>query len=206
MPMSASTTRRLRKRRCGNGMRLRCRLLFKETGQERLTLETGAGLLTFWKGDRPLISTVDMGKPRFAWNEIPLAKQIEDTPRHRAADWSGSTSRSCIHLPSSSWVIPRDLLVDEVWPATTLPNRTAIGEPSDLSGAANISVAQVASREHSRRPHMGAGAALTKACGSAACASAVAAARLGLVERTVTVALPGGELRIEWRVERRPCG
>jgi diaminopimelate epimerase len=45
------------------------------------------------------------------------------------------------------------------------------------------------------------GAGLTKACGSAACAAAVAAARLGLVEREVTVALPGGELRIEWRAQ-----
>src|SRR5262249_47970886 len=42
-------------------------------------------------------------------------------------------------------------------------------------------------------------AGLTKACGSAACAAAVAAVRLGLVGHTVTVTLPGGELRIEWR-------
>ena len=43
------------------------------------------------------------------------------------------------------------------------------------------------------------GAGLTKACGSAACAAAVAAARLRRTERTVTVTLPGGDLVIEWR-------
>jgi diaminopimelate epimerase len=43
------------------------------------------------------------------------------------------------------------------------------------------------------------GAGLTKACGSAACAAAVAAARLGRTGRTVTVTLPGGDLLIEWR-------
>ena len=44
---------------CGNGMRCVAELLFKETGKSALILETGAGLLTCWKGDRPLISTVD---------------------------------------------------------------------------------------------------------------------------------------------------
>jgi diaminopimelate epimerase len=64
---------------------------------------------------------------------------------------------------------------------------------------ANVSLAQVASREHLVIRTWERGAGLTKACGSAACAAAVAAARLGLVGRALTVALPGGELRIEWR-------
>ena len=64
---------------CGNGMRCVAELLFKETGKSVLTLETTAGLLSCWKDERPSISTVDMGKPRFAWNEIPLAKKFEDT-------------------------------------------------------------------------------------------------------------------------------
>src|SRR5262249_49153455 len=74
---------------------------------------------------------------------------------------------------------------------------------------ANISLAQVVSREHLVLRTWERGAGLTKACGSAACAAAGAAGRLGLTARTVTVALagggtgtvtlPGGELRIEWR-------
>ena len=43
------------------------------------------------------------------------------------------------------------------------------------------------------------GAGLTRACGSAACAAAVAAARLRRTGRKVTVTLPGGDLSIEWR-------
>ena len=43
------------------------------------------------------------------------------------------------------------------------------------------------------------GAGLTKACGSAACAAAVAAARLKRTGRKVRVTLPGGDLAIEWR-------
>src|SRR5262249_17950102 len=64
---------------CGNGMRCIAELLFKETGKSALTLETTARLLSCWKGDRPLVSTVAMGTPRFAWNETRLDEKFEDT-------------------------------------------------------------------------------------------------------------------------------
>src|SRR5207237_15127 len=63
----------------GNGMRCIAELMFHETGKDALTFETPAGLLVCRKGGEPLISTVDMGKPRFAWNEIPLAEEFADT-------------------------------------------------------------------------------------------------------------------------------
>src|SRR5947208_5287068 len=58
---------------CGNGMRCVADILFRETGKTTLCCETTAGLINCRKGETPLVSTVDMGKPRFAWNEIPLA-------------------------------------------------------------------------------------------------------------------------------------
>ena len=64
---------------------------------------------------------------------------------------------------------------------------------------ANISLAQVVSRDRIVLRTWERGAGLTKACGSAACAAAVAAAHLGRTGRTVTVTLPGGDLRIAWR-------
>src|SRR5947209_16652681 len=64
---------------CGNGMRCIAELLFKETGKRTLAFETSAGLLNCWQGPTPLTSTVDMGRPRFAWNEIPLAEKFPDT-------------------------------------------------------------------------------------------------------------------------------
>jgi diaminopimelate epimerase len=184
---------------CGNGMRCVAELLFKETGKSALTLETGAGLLTCWKGDRPLISTVDMGKPRFAWNEIPLAKQIEDT---RAIELRiGPVDQPILHSPSVvSMGNPHAIFwVDDVAAYDLAKIGPLLENHPIFPERANISLAQVASREHLVVRTWERGAGLTKACGSAACASAVAAARLGLVERTVTVALPGGELRIEWR-------
>jgi len=64
---------------------------------------------------------------------------------------------------------------------------------------ANITLANVRSREHIVIHTWERGAGLTKACGSAACAAAVAAARLRRTGRKVTVTLPGGDLLIEWR-------
>jgi diaminopimelate epimerase len=64
---------------------------------------------------------------------------------------------------------------------------------------ANITLAATPSRDHVVIRTWERGAGLTKACGSAACASAVAAARLGRAVRLVTVTLPGGDLGIEWR-------
>jgi diaminopimelate epimerase len=64
---------------------------------------------------------------------------------------------------------------------------------------ANISLAQVTGPTHLRLRTWERGAGLTRACGTAACAGLVAAVRRGLAERKATVALPGGDLVVEWR-------
>ena len=64
---------------------------------------------------------------------------------------------------------------------------------------ANISVAQVLSPTHLKLRTWERGAGLTLACGTGACATAIAAMRRGLTDRRVTVTLPGGPLVIEWR-------
>jgi diaminopimelate epimerase len=64
---------------------------------------------------------------------------------------------------------------------------------------ANISLAQVAAPDALILKVWERGAGLTLACGTAACAAAVSAARAGRIGRTVTVTLPGGDLHIRWR-------
>jgi diaminopimelate epimerase len=184
---------------CGNGMRCVADLLFKETGKRELTFETNAGLIDCWKGDVPLVSTVDMGKPRFAWNEIPLAQKFEDT---RAIELQiGPLDKPTLHSPAVvSMGNPHAIFwVDDL-------NRYDLGKIGPLlehhpmfPERANISLAQIRSREHIAVRTWERGAGLTMACGSAACAAAVAAARLRRTGRCVTVTLPGGDLRIEWR-------
>jgi diaminopimelate epimerase len=67
----------------------------------------------------------------------------------------------------------------------------------------NVNVATIVSRDRIRLRVWERGVGETRACGTGACATAVGAMRRGLVERTVTVALPGGELVIEWTTENR---
>jgi diaminopimelate epimerase len=184
---------------CGNGMRCIADVLFKETGKGALTFETQAGLLNCWKGETPLVSTVDMGKPRFAWNEIPLAEEFRDT---RAIELQiGPIDKPILHSPSAlSMGNPHAIFwVDDV-DAYDLGKIGPLLENHPLfPERANISLAQVKSREHIVIRTWERGAGLTKACGSAACAAAVAAARLRRTGRKVTVTLPGGDLAIEWR-------
>jgi diaminopimelate epimerase len=184
---------------CGNGMRCIAELLFKETGKTALTFETKAGLLNCWKGREPLVSTVDMGAPRFAWNEIPLAEEFRDT---RAIELQiGPIDKPILHSPSVvNMGNPHAVFWVEDVDAYDLGKIGSLLENHPIfPERANISLAAVKSRDHIVLRTWERGAGLTRACGSAACAAAVAAARLKRTERRVTMSLPGGDLLIEWR-------
>jgi diaminopimelate epimerase len=184
---------------CGNGMRCITDLLFKETGKRDLAFETAAGVLNCWKEDAPRVSTVDMGQPRFAWNEIPLAEPFRDT---RAIELQvGPLDKPILHSPSAlSMGNPHAIFWVENIDAFDLGKIGPLLEHHPMfPERANISLAQICSRERILLRTWERGAGLTKACGSAACAAAVAAARLRRTGRKVTVSLPGGDLQIEWR-------
>jgi diaminopimelate epimerase len=183
---------------CGNGMRCVADLMSKETGKNALTFETTAGLLNCWKSDGGLF-TVDMGKPRFAWNEIPLSEEFRDT---RAIELQiGPIDKPVLHSPSVvSMGNPHAVFwVDDVNAYDLAKLGSLLEHHPIFPERANITVAQIVSREHIIIRTWERGAGLTKACGSAACAAAVCAARLKRTGRKVTVTLPGGELMIEWR-------
>jgi len=184
---------------CGNGMRCVAELLFQETGRRRLELETTAGMLSCWRGETPSVTSVDMGKPRFRWNEIPLAEKFEDT---RAIELQvGPLGNPVLHSPSAvSMGNPHAIFwVDDVAAHDLARVGPLLEHHPMFPEGANISLAQVRSREHIMLRTWERGAGLTKACGSAAAAAAVAAARLRRTGRKVTVTLPGGNLEIEWR-------
>ena len=184
---------------CGNGTRCIADILFKETGKTTLTFETAAGLLNCWKGDAPLISTVDMGPPKFGWRDIPLAEEFRDT---RAIELQiGPIDAPILHSPSAvSMGNPHAIFwVDDVNAYDLSKIGPMLENHPIFPERANITLAAVKSREHLIIRTWERGAGLTRACGSAACAAAVCAARKKLTGRTVTVTLPGGDLLIEWR-------
>jgi diaminopimelate epimerase len=183
---------------CGNGMRCVADIVATESGKTALTFETRSGILNCWKGADGLF-TVDMGAPKFAWNEIPLAEEFRDT---RSIELQiGPIDKPVLHSPSVVnmgnphaifWV--EDVNVYELEHfGPMLENHPIFPE------RANITLAHILSRDAIIIRTWERGAGLTRACGSAACAAAVAAARLRRTNRKVKVALPGGELTIDWR-------
>jgi diaminopimelate epimerase len=183
---------------CGNGMRCVADLVSKATGRTELTFETAAGLLNCWKGADGTF-TVDMGRPCFTWNKIPLAEEFRDT---RAIELQiGPIDKPVLHSPSVvSMGNPHAVFwVDDV-NAYDLSRLGPLLENHPIfPERANITLAHIVSREAIVIRTWERGAGLTKACGSAACAAAVAAARLKRTGRKVAVTLPGGALTIEWR-------
>jgi diaminopimelate epimerase len=184
---------------CGNGMRCVARRVFEASGQNAVTFETSAGLLNCWQGPAADLYTVDMGVPKLAWQEIPLAEEFRDT---RGIELQiGPIDAPILHTPSVvSMGNPHAIFwVDDV-EAYDLGRFGPLLENHPIfPERANITLAHIVDRDHITIRTWERGAGLTKACGSAACATAVAAARLKRANRTVQITLPGGDLTIEWR-------
>jgi diaminopimelate epimerase len=184
---------------CGNGMRCVVQALAAETGQKLFTFETVAGILSAQEHLDGTIS-VDMGVPRFEWDQIPLAEEFADT---RAIELQvGPIDAPVLHSPSvASMGNPHAIFwVDrDVWSYELDRFGPMLENHPIFPEKANISIAQVISRDALIMRTWERGAGLTKACGSAACAAAVSAARTGRTERIVKVTQPGGTLTVEWR-------
>jgi diaminopimelate epimerase len=188
---------------CGNGTRCVAWAMASDPAMARpagksLLFETGAGLLPVSRvGER--VFTVDMGKPRLRWDEIPLSEPFQDT---RYIELQiGPIDAPVLHSPSVVNIgNPHAIFfVDDV-DAHDLGRFGPMLENHPIfPERANISLAQVASPEHIVLRVWERGAGLTRACGSAACAALVAAARKKLTGRRAAVTLPGGDLLIEWR-------
>jgi len=184
---------------CGNGMRCVARRLFEATGQTKATFETKAGLLNCWQGPSSDLYTVDMGSPKFGWKEIPLAEEFRDT---RSIELQiGPIDAPVLHTPSVVNIgNPHAIFwVDDVHAYDLGRFGPLLENHPIFPERANITLAHIVDRDHITIRTWERGAGLTKACGSAACATAVAAARLKRTNRMVQVALPGGGLAIEWR-------
>lgn len=182
---------------CGNGTRCVALTLAEATGQREMALETAAGVLmaTVESPDR---ITVDMGVPKFDWQEIPLAEEFRDT---RSIELQiGPIDAPILHSPSVVNVgNPHAIFwVDNVGDYDLGRFGPLLENHPIFPERANISLAQVISRQHIVLRTWERGAGLTQACGSAACAAAVCAMRKRLTDRRVTVSLPGGDLEIEW--------
>ena len=185
---------------CGNGTRCVVQALSAETGRNTFTLQTIAGILNAEQLEDGLIS-VDMGKPEFRWDKIPLAEEFYDTSRFELQ--IGPIDAPVLHSPSAVsmgnphaifWVKDDVNSYDLARFGPLLENHPIFPE------RANISIARVKSPTEIDLRTWERGAGLTLACGSAACATGVSAYRTGRTERKVNITVPSGQiLTIEWR-------
>ena len=151
---------------CGNGMRCVVRQVFEKTGQASATFETRAGLLNCWQGPAPDLYTVDMGVPKFGWQEIPLAEEFRDT---RYIELQiGPIDAPILHSPSVVnmgnphavfWVDGDVNSYDLERFGPLLENHPIFPE------RANITLAHIVDRDHITMRTWERGAGLTKACG-----------------------------------------
>lgn len=175
---------------CGNASRA-VALLIGHSAR----VETAGGAIRV--GPQESGAQADMGVPRFDWQAIPLAYAMDTLAM--PVGWGDLAAASAVNVGNPHVVffvadvaaVPLERLGPEIENDPLFPERV------------NVDVAQVESRERIVLRVWERGAGLTRACGTGACATAVAAMRRGLVERQVTVALPGGELMIGWGEDGR---
>jgi diaminopimelate epimerase len=176
---------------CGNASRCVGKIISDEKNSKEISIETNAGLLSSEKVSENIIS-VNMGNARFRWDDIPLSNQM-DTLRLpiEIGDLSDPTA---VSMGNPHMVF----FVDDV-DAIDVPK---IGAPLEVHPLfpkkANVGFAEILSGNHIKLRVFERGVGETKACGTGACAALVAASRRGLTEKSATVSLPGGDLKIHW--------
>jgi diaminopimelate epimerase len=177
---------------CGNATRCVASLLMAETGRDSVRIQTLANMLNAQStGDAQV--TVDMGVPGLAWNEIPLAREQDIL---RLDIGAGSLNQPVAVSMGNPHAV---FFVDDVEAIDLADLGPQLEHDPIFPERANIGVAQLTGDNQLRLRVWERGAGITLACGTGACAAAVAAHRRGLTGRTVTIALDGGRLEIDWR-------
>ena len=186
---------------CGNGARCVAAWLVREGTARgpRFELDSPAGthVVDVLEGARFRIA---MGVPDFEPGHVPLAGVGEARDAY-SLDIDGETLR----IGAASMGNPHALIeVDDVATARVGVHGPALQRSAAFPESVNVGFAQVQSRDRIRLRVYERGVGETLACGSGACAAAAILMRRGRVDRDVTVALPGGELRIAWPDESGP--
>ena len=175
---------------CGNGVRCVADYLMKKENIDNLYIETISGKLKCNKDKRNV--TVNMGRPRFEWNEIPLAKK-QNTQKVFLNDFeafclSMGNPHAVIFLPNLSKL--EKLNLDLIGPL--LEKNSVFPEFANIEFACVLENGVIRMRVWER------GVGITQACGSGACATSVAASVLGLSSKNNKIILDGGNLYIKW--------
>lgn len=180
---------------CGNG--IRCLAIFAReeglTDATQLKVATGAGLITVEVGGDGRVR-VDMGPPIFRPADIPVRWEGAEALHAKLEVDGDVVEATCLSMGNPHAV----LFVDdpERAPVTTLGPRLEVHEA--FPNRVNVEFARVVTPHRVEMRVWERGSGETLACGTGACAAAVASRLIGGAAAEMVVALPGGELEIEW--------
>jgi len=154
-------------------------------------VETGGGVIALEPATQG--ASVDMGAPRFDWDAIPLAYPMDTGAM--PVGWDALEAPMAVNVGN-----PHVVFFVEDANAVDLSAIGPVIETDPLfPQAINVNVASLAGENHLNLHVWERGAGLTRACGTGACATAVAAMAKGIVQSPVRVSLPGGDLEIAWQ-------
>ncbi|THD85355.1 diaminopimelate epimerase [Aliigemmobacter aestuarii] len=173
---------------CGNATRCVSDFVMRGAGREAVTLSTSRGLLSARRRADGLVS-VNMGAPQLDWAEVPLARDMDTLhlplPGDPVAVGMGN--------PHCVFFVPDAQAVDV---AGTGPG---VEHDPLFPARTNVEFASLTAPDRLRMRVWERGTGITLACGSGACATAVAAHLRGLTGRRVLLDLDGGQLEVDWR-------
>ena len=172
---------------CGNATRCVAARVMAELGRDNLRLRTARGLLLAELRDGQV--WVNMGAPILDWRGVPLARDVDldHLPLPDAPAAVGMGNPHCIHFVADADAAPVATRGPQVEHDPLFPEAT------------NVEFAARIGPDHLRLRVWERGTGITLACGSGACATAVAAHRRGLTGRRVRIDADGGRLDVEWR-------
>lgn len=172
---------------CGNATRCVSDLVMRQTGQDGVSLLTTRGGLSAQRLNGMV--SVNMGHPQRDWADIPLSQAVD--PLHLPLDGDpaaiGMGNPHCVFFVPDAEAIALTTLGPQFETDPLFPQKT------------NVEFASIIAPDHLRMRVWERGAGVTLACGSGACAVAVAAHLRGLTGRQVRLDVDGGTLEIDWR-------
>ena len=179
---------------CGNGSRCVANFLMKETKSEKINLTTRERTIACEKIDDVTVS-VNMGKPKFKWNEIPLTKDIDPVDINFSIRDLTLKKPFLVNIGN-----PHIIFFDDEIEKYDVESFGSLIENDNLfPEKINVSFAKLKSDNHIVLNVWERGAGKTNACGTAACATVVAGVEMGVIKNKVTVTLPGGDLEIYYK-------
>ena len=182
---------------CGNGSRCTAYLLMKENNNKKISLRTKVGILQAELDDKNLVR-INMGQPNFKWKKIPLSKEMDNKNlKIKINSTDGKEIEGGFSLSVGN---PHIIFFVEDFNKFNLKEiGPKIENHNYFPERCNVTLASIKNKKHVKVKVWERGAGLTKACGTAACATAVSGAVLKLNERYVDIEFPEGLLNVDWK-------